>query len=57
MFPHAFVIFGIAMLTALQLLSLDILSFRQKRYFEDLFFLGSPRPPPSPAPPEQPTEP
>jgi glycosyltransferase involved in cell wall biosynthesis len=39
--PHAFFVCGLALMTALQLISLGFMSFQQKRYFEDLFFLGS----------------
>jgi len=39
--PHAFVVGGIALLVAVQLVSLGVLSAQNKRYFEELFYLGS----------------
>ena len=39
--PHAFVVGGICLLVALQLLSLGFLALQSKRYFEELFHLGS----------------
>jgi glycosyltransferase involved in cell wall biosynthesis len=39
--PHAFVVGGIALLVAIQLISLGVLSAQSKRYFEELFYLGS----------------
>jgi glycosyltransferase involved in cell wall biosynthesis len=41
--PHAFFTFGIALLTSVQFLMFGGLSFQQKRYFEDLFFVSSER--------------
>jgi glycosyltransferase involved in cell wall biosynthesis len=38
--PHSFVIGGLALLVAIQLISLGFLSAQSKRYFEDLFHLG-----------------
>jgi len=38
--PHSFLIGGIALLLAVQLISLGLLSAQSKRYFEDLFHLG-----------------
>jgi dolichol-phosphate mannosyltransferase len=39
--PHAFIVGGIALLVAIQLISLGVLSAQSKRYFEELFHLGS----------------
>lgn len=39
--PHAFLVGGVVMVFSLQLLSLGFLSFQAKRYFEELFHLGS----------------
>ena len=39
--PHAFVVGGILLLVAFQLISLGILSLQSKRYFDELFHLGS----------------
>jgi len=39
--PHAFIVGGIALLVAIQLISLGVLSAQSKRYFEELFYLGS----------------
>lgn len=39
--PHSFVVGGIALLVAIQLVSLGILSMQNKRYFEELFHLGT----------------
>ena len=39
--PHSFVIGGIALIFAFQLISLGLLSAQNKRYFEDLYFQGS----------------
>ena len=39
--PHAFIVGGIALLVAIQLISLGMLSAQSKRYFEELFHLGS----------------
>jgi glycosyltransferase involved in cell wall biosynthesis len=39
--PHAFFVGGITLLFALQLLSLGFLALQSKRYFEELFHLGS----------------
>ena len=39
--PHTFVIGGIAMVLAVQLLSLGIIATQVKRYFEELFALGT----------------
>jgi len=39
--PHAFMVGGITLLAALQLLSLGILSLQNKRYFEELFHFST----------------
>jgi len=39
--PHAFIVGGITLLLAFQLFSLGILALQNKRYFEELFHLGS----------------
>ncbi len=39
--PHSFIVGGIALVVAIQLVSLGILSAQSKRYFEELFHLGS----------------
>lgn len=39
--PHTFVVGGIALLLSVQLLSLGILSVQNKRYFEEVFHLGT----------------
>lgn len=39
--PHTFVVGGISFIIAVQLLSLAILSTQKKRYFEELFHLGT----------------
>lgn len=39
--PHAFIVGGIALVVAIQLVTLGILSAQSKRYFEELFHLGS----------------
>ncbi len=39
--PHAFIVGGIALLVAIQFISLGVLSAQSKRYFEELFHLGS----------------
>ncbi|MFZ2052742.1 MAG: glycosyltransferase family 2 protein [Candidatus Aminicenantales bacterium] len=39
--PHSFLVGGIALLVAIQLISLGFLAFQKKRYFEELFHLGS----------------
>ena len=40
-FPHTFVVGGISMLAALQLICFGVLSLQQKKYFEELFHLGT----------------
>lgn len=39
--PHAFIIGGISLMVAIQFVSLGLLSWQSKRYFEELFHLGS----------------
>jgi glycosyltransferase involved in cell wall biosynthesis len=39
--PHAFIVGGITLMIAVQLISLGILALQNKRYFEELFHLGS----------------
>lgn len=39
--PHAFIVGGIALLVAVQLLSLGLLALQKKRYFCELFTLGT----------------
>jgi len=39
--PHSFIVGGVALLVAFQLISLGFLAYQQKRYFEELFYLGS----------------
>lgn len=39
--PHTFVIGGIALILAIQFLSLAILAVQSKSYFEEIFYLGS----------------
>ena len=39
--PHAFVVGGISLVLAVQLLSLGILASQSKRYFEELFHLAT----------------
>jgi hypothetical protein len=39
--PHSFVVGGIGLLVAIQLISLGIISMQNKRYFEELFHLGT----------------
>lgn len=39
--PHAFIVGGVALLVAIQLVSLGFLALQKKRYFEELFHLGS----------------
>jgi glycosyltransferase involved in cell wall biosynthesis len=38
--PHTFVIGGIALMVAIQLIGLGILSLQSKHYFEEMFYLG-----------------
>ncbi|MFC2142076.1 glycosyltransferase family 2 protein [Acidobacteriota bacterium] len=39
--PHAFIVGGVALVVAIQLLSLGLLAYQKKRYFQELFHLGS----------------
>jgi glycosyltransferase involved in cell wall biosynthesis len=39
--PHAFIVGGFSLIVALQLISLGILALQSKRYFEELFHLGT----------------
>ena len=39
--PHSFLVGGITLLAAIQILSLGFLSLQQKRYFEELFHINS----------------
>lgn len=39
--PHSFLVGGFALIFALQLISLGILAMQSKRYFEDIFHLGT----------------
>ncbi len=39
--PHAYFVSGFTLVIAVQLLSLGIMSFQQKRYFEELFHLST----------------
>jgi glycosyltransferase involved in cell wall biosynthesis len=40
-FPHTFVVGGISLLASLQLICFGVLSLQQKKYFEELFHLGT----------------
>jgi hypothetical protein len=40
-FPHTFIVAGMAFMIAIQLISLGILAMQSKRYFEELFHLGT----------------
>lgn len=39
--PHAFIVGGIALLVAIQLISLGLMSLQKKRYFEELYYLNT----------------
>lgn len=39
--PHSFIVGGIALLVAIQLFSLGLLSLQKKRYFEELYYLNT----------------
>jgi hypothetical protein len=39
--PHAFVVGGISLIVAIQLISLGSLSAQNKRYFDEMFHLGT----------------
>ena len=43
--PHSFIIGGIAFVVAVQLITLGLLATQSKRYFEELFHLGTNSPP------------
>jgi hypothetical protein len=40
-FPHTFVVGGITAVVGIQLVSLGTLSLQNKRYFEEMFHLGT----------------
>src|SRR4029434_3320927 len=40
-FPHAFILGGLSLMIAFQMLSLGILSLQSKSYFEEIFHLGT----------------
>jgi len=40
-FPHTFVVGGISLLASIQLICYGVLSLQQKKYFEELFHLGT----------------
>jgi len=40
-FPHTFIVGGLSLTLAIQLISLGILSLQSKQYFEEIFHLGS----------------
>jgi len=39
--PHTFIIGGISLILAIQLISLGFLALQNKKYFEELFHLGT----------------
>ena len=39
--PHTFLVGGISLMVAIQLISLGVLALQNKRYFEELFHLGT----------------
>lgn len=39
--PHSFIVGGVSLVVAIQLISLGFLALQKKRYFEELFYLGS----------------
>jgi hypothetical protein len=39
--PHTFIIGGMTLMLSIQLLSTGILSMQSKRYFEEVFYLGT----------------
>ncbi|NIN01623.1 MAG: hypothetical protein GTO24_27060 [candidate division Zixibacteria bacterium] len=39
--PHSFLVGGVALMVALQLITLGVISLQNKRYFEELFHLGT----------------
>jgi len=40
-FPHTFIVGGLSLMLAIQLISLGVLSVQSKQYFEEVFHLGS----------------
>lgn len=40
-FPHTFFIAGVALIVGIQLMSLGLLAFQKKNYFEELFHIGT----------------
>jgi glycosyltransferase involved in cell wall biosynthesis len=40
-FPHTFVIGGMALMLSIQLFSVGVMSMQSKRYFEEIFYLGT----------------
>jgi hypothetical protein len=40
-FPHTFIVAGLSLMLAIQLISLGVLSLQSKQYFEEIFHLGS----------------
>jgi len=41
MSPHAFLVGGISLIVAIQLVSLEILALQNKKYFEEIFHLST----------------
>jgi glycosyltransferase involved in cell wall biosynthesis len=39
--PHAFIVGGVALMVSIQLISLGLLALQKKRYFVELFYMGS----------------
>jgi glycosyltransferase involved in cell wall biosynthesis len=39
--PHAFIVGGVALMVAIQLISIGFLAYQKKRYFDELYHLGS----------------
>ncbi len=39
--PHSFIVGGVCLIVGIQLMSLGIISLQSKRYFEELFHLGT----------------
>ena len=39
--PHTFVIGGMALMLSIQLFSVGVMSMQSKRYFEEIFYLGT----------------
>lgn len=40
-FPHTFIVGLLSLIVAIQLLSLGVLSLQTKKYFEEMFYLGT----------------